>query len=367
MTIPIISKPMRFFVFTGWAVWGIAGLEADSVQAGEQKPAQKTLDFQFQTPWGEAAPDAVLKTRPMEAMNNTGHRHVPVDVEARPIVRRFKANLNRPRRVIQDSTGAILVADWADGTIVKIDADGDATLLVTELNEPAGLAFDGAGQLFIANHGSGMMRQGNILKISPTGERLLFAEDLNGPTALAFDAQGDLYVSEFHGNRILRITPAGLVSVFVDNIPTPAALAFDLNGYLYTASSTEGTVYRVSPMGNVELFARGLIVPSDLAFDPQQHLIVTNFGGTQLTYVDPMGGTKPFAIVPKGTIGIQFDTTGNLIFVNWDYQTLMKVTTNLQIPCPHCEKMIPLRLRPRLKPKPPRENETPAKPQEPFI
>ena len=47
-----------------------------------------------------------------------------------------------------------------------------------------------------------------------------------------------------------------------------------------------------------------------------------------------------------------FDLAGNLVFVNWDYQTLMKVTTNLSIPCPHCEKAIPLRLRPRQKPKP---------------
>jgi hypothetical protein len=87
-------------------------------------------------------------------------------------------------------------------------------------------------------------------------------------------------------------------------------------------------------------------------------LIATNFGGTELTYIDPMGGTKTFALVPKGTIGIQFDLAGNLIFVNWDYQTLMKVTTNLSIPCPHCEKAIPLRLRPRQKPKPKLGTET---------
>ncbi len=323
----------------------------------------KGLGFQIETPWTDAAPEV----RPIDPITGPGHRHVPVDVDARPIVRRFKLNLNRPRRVIQDPTGAIIIADWADGTIVKVDNEGGSTLLATELNEPAGLAYDQSGNLYVANHGGGMMQQGNIVKISPSGEVLLFAEDLNGPTALAFDAQGDLYVSEFHGNRILRITPAGIVHLFLDNIPTPAALAFDAGGYLYTASSTEGTVYRISPMGNVEILARGLVVPSDLAFDPQQHLIVTNFGGTELTYVDPMGTTKTFAIVPKGTIGIQFDPAGNLIFVNWDYQTLMKVTTNLRIPCPHCQKTIPLRLRQRQRPKPKPPANPDSEPPGPII
>ncbi len=347
MTFPCTSWPTCILLLTGLAVCGIA----ERTHAEDRAASPKSLDFRFETPWGETARPTLP---PLDALNPTtaGHRHLPVDLDARPIVRRYKVSLNRPRRVIQAPAGAILIADWADGTIVKVDADGDATLLATELNEPAGLALDRSGNVFVANHGGGMMQQGSIVKITTAGDVQLFAENLNGPTALAFDPQGDLFVSEFHGNRILRITPAGIAHVVVENIPTPAALAFDINGYLYTASSTEGTVYRISQMGNVELLARGLAVPSDLTFDPQQHLIATNFGGTELTYIDPMGGTKTFALVPKGTIGIQFDPAGNLIFVNWDYQTLMKVTTNLSIPCPHCRESIPLRLRPRQKPKP---------------
>lgn len=350
MTFPSKVRRISLVVLTGIAFCGMA----ESALSDDREPSRsrKSLDFQFETPWGESARQAESPFDPSDPLAEPEHRHVPVDVDARPIVKRYKLDLNRPRRVIQDPTGAILIADWADGTVVKVDPEGDSTLLATDLNEPAGLALDNSGNVYVANHGGGMTRQGNIVKITPGGEVQLFVEELDGPTALAFDTQGDLYVSEFHGNRILRITPAGIAQLVVDNIPTPAALAFDVNGNLYTASSTEGTVYRVGPMGNVELLARGLVTPSDLAFDPQQHLIVTNFGGTELTYVDPMGDTKTFALVPKGTIGIQFDPAGNLIFVNWDYQTLMKVTTNLRIPCPHCEKSIPLRLRPRRKPEP---------------
>ena len=54
---------------------------------------------------------------------------------------------------------------------------------------------------------------------------------------------------------------------------------------------------------------------------------------------------QKFAIVPEGTIAIDFDADGNLLFVNWDGQYLMKVITQLTVPCPHCGKAIPVRLR----------------------
>jgi hypothetical protein len=51
--------------------------------------------------------------------------------------------------------------------------------------------------------------------------------------------------------------------------------------------------------------------------------------------------------VPKGTIAHAFDAAGNLLMVNWDLQFLMRVTNSFEVPCPHCGKPIPIRLRPK--------------------
>ncbi len=288
------------------------------------------------------------------------HVHDPIEIDARPIITRYKVTLIRPRRMLRDPSGNLFVADWGAGAVLRITPEQKVEVIADELNEPAGLALDAAGNLFVAVHAEGMTRTGSILRITPQGELSVFASGLSGPTALAFDAHGNLFVSNFHDNTIARITPAGEATVFAANIPSPAALAFDDEGTLYTVSSTEGTVIRISPAGEVDIMARNLLIPSDLAFDMQGHLIVANFGGSELSYVDDKGGLTTYATVPKGTIAHLFEPDGNLLILNWEMQFLMKVTTRLTVPCPHCEREIPLHLRQR--------PEKPAtKPVEPIL
>lgn len=290
------------------------------------------------------------ETRPFgQALQNAEepHRHMPVDLDARPIVARSKIALVRPRRILVEPDGQLLIADWGAGTVVRVSADEKATILATNLNEPAGLARDASGNIYVSTHGGGMIHSGAIHKISAMGGQSVFVNGLTGPTALAFDPSGNLCVASFDDDSVLRISPMGQVTIVADDIPAPSALTFDAAGSMFVGSSTDGCIYRITSMGAVTLFARGLQVPSDLAVDPEGHLIASNFSGTELSYVDGKGQLAPFAVVPKGTIAHAFDAAGNLVLLNWDYQFLMKVTMQLSVPCPHCGKSIPLRLRPK--------------------
>lgn len=257
----------------------------------------------------------------------------------------------RPRRLLLDADGALIVADWGAGTVAKVTTAGTVRTLAANLNEPAGLARDGMGNLYIATHAEGLSRSGTIVKVDVNGEQSIFADGLTGPTGLVFDDNGYLYVAEFDANRIVKINPVGETATFVDSIPSPAALAFGKDGSLYAASSTEGTVYGISAMGAVTVVARGLQLPSDLGTDSRGHLIVANFGGRMLSYLDLKGHARRFAAVPKGTIAILFDADDNLLLANWDQRLLMKVTTHLSVPCPHCSRRIPLRLNLKRRPK----------------
>lgn len=293
-------------------------------------------------PESDGSPSPAGLNRPSDL-----HRHEPIDLDARPIVSRSKASFARPRRVLVEPDGQLLVADWGAGTVLRIAADDKATVLASGLSEPAGLARDTAGNIYVSTHGGGMVHAGTIVRIAPSGAQTIYAAGLTGPTALAFDPSGHLCVANFHDDSIVRISPTGQLTVVLANIPAPSSLVFDATGNLYAASSTDGTVYRALPMGEVTVLARGLQVPSDLAIDPDGHLIAANFAGTELTYIDAKGQLTPFAVVPKGTIAHAFDAAGNLVLLNWDFQILMRVTMQLSVPCPHCGKTIPLRLRPR--------------------
>ena len=273
------------------------------------------------------------------------HEHQPVEIDSRPMVTRLDVPLLRPRRLLVESDGRIVVADWAAGTVIEVDPEGRHSLLATGLYEPAGLARDPFGVVYVSTHAGGMTGAGGIHRLMPGDEPQPIVDGLTGPTDLAFGPDGYLYVASFHEDAILRVGPDGGMAMIVATVPAPAALAFDPAGVLHVASSTDGALFRISSMGEVTIVARDLHVPSDLAFDREGHLIVANYGTKELTYVEPFGRLQKFAIVPEGTIAIDFDADGNLLFVNWDGQYLMKVTTKLTVPCPHCGQPIPVRLR----------------------
>ena len=57
-------------------------------------------------------------------------------------------------------------------------------IFASGLDEPYGLAFNSAGNLFEADYGSG-----NIYEYTPGGARSTFASGLNGPYGLAFQGE----------------------------------------------------------------------------------------------------------------------------------------------------------------------------------
>ncbi|MEX0717503.1 MAG: NHL repeat-containing protein [Planctomycetaceae bacterium] len=303
-----------------------------------------------------------------EIIEHDAAAHDPIDLDVRPSIVRYQAAFISPRRMLLDRRGDLLIADWGAGTVVRLDADGAPSILVAGLDEPAGLALDDYGNLYVAQHGGGMLKSGSILKVAPDGMHSLHAAGLGGPTDLAFGPDGMLYVAAFHDDAIVRIDADGMIGVVADDIPGPAALVFDDDGALFVASSTSGSIFRIGPMSERHEHARGLDVPSDLAFDSKGHLIVANYGGNMLSYVDRQGSVRPFAVVPKGTIGHLFDRDDNLVLANWDQHYLMKVITAVTIPCPHCGRQVPVRFRPKpesMPPMPPSPLSSPMRQPEP--
>ena len=54
--------------------------------------------------------------------------------------------------------------------------------------------------------------------MTPAGAVSTFVSSgLNGPVGLAFDAAGNLYVANYGNSTISKVTPAGVVSTFVSS------------------------------------------------------------------------------------------------------------------------------------------------------
>jgi sugar lactone lactonase YvrE len=243
-----------------------------------------------------------------------------------PTVTTFVSNgLSEPEGLAFDTAGNLYVANYNSNTISELTPAGAASTFVSSgLNGPAGLAFDAAGNLYVANWGNS-----TISKVTPAGAVSTFVSSgLYQPWGLAFDAAGNLYVANCYGDTIFKVTPAGAVSTFVSSgLAWPTGLAFDAAGNLYVANNWNNTISEVTPAGAVSTFvSSGLAWPEGLAFDAAGNLYVANNWGNTISEVTPAGAVSTF--VSSGlndAYGLAFDAAGNLYVANYGNNTISKI------------------------------------------
>jgi uncharacterized protein (TIGR03437 family) len=184
-----------------------------------------------------------------------------------------------------DAAGSLYIADagnnrvrkvLADGTIATVAGTGTAgysgdggLATAAQLSNPCGLAFDGAGNLYIADESNFVVR-----KVAPNGAISTVAANSSlgdfgtgGPAAIATDASGNLYVNTSLGQYVRKISPAGVVTQLLyggplmmggPNFQWPSqywGLAADAAGDLYAADGTYGRIIRMAPDGTVTTLA----------------------------------------------------------------------------------------------------------------
>jgi len=180
-------------------------------------------------------------------------------------------NIN-PTRVIRKISASGEVTTFAGTLGVAGSADGQSTQ--AQFNQPAGIAIDNRGNLFVtdqANH--------NIRKITPDGMVSTLAgkagskgsDDgvnenarFNGPSAIAIDSQNNLYVVDSFNHTIRKITPNGNVSTFAGelgiyglkdgqghkaNFEFPSGMVVDKDNNLYVSESK--SIRKITPDGQV--------------------------------------------------------------------------------------------------------------------
>jgi sugar lactone lactonase YvrE len=146
---------------------------------------------------------------------------------------------NTPSALALDSTNRLYVADATNNAIriVDISTEATTTFATSGLNQPVGLAFGGAGQLYVANFGAN-----NVLRFDRQANGTIFAGGLVSPTAVAVDAQGNVHVAQA-GGTIRRYSAAGTL-LGTSTIPQGAATA-NLRG-----AAVSGNLLIVSDAGN---------------------------------------------------------------------------------------------------------------------
>ena len=253
----------------------------------------------------------------------------------------------------------------------------DGSAATAQFYGPEGAAVDAQGNVFIADNGNSCIR-----KVTPAGvvstlagnptpglvNGPLAAARFNGPIDVAFDGQGNLYVADFGNNCLRKITPAGVVSTlagtgvagFVDGsaitarLAQPNGVAVDAQGVVYFTEYGNHSVRKVLPNGTVstiagtgqEGYADGpgrsaqLSSPEGLTVDAQGTIYVAEFGGQRIRKISPSGtvstlagsGVRGYADGAGsaaqfyGACGVAIDAHGDLLVADAGNYCVRKVT-----------------------------------------
>ena len=245
---------------------------------------------------------------------------------------------NRIRRV--DSTGTITTIA---GTGERRFGGDGGPAIQAQLGDPTGVAVDGAGNLYIADQYNNRIRRvdstGTITTIAGTGERGFSGPatqaQLDDPTGVAVDGAGTLYIADASNHRIRLLTPTatgssldfahfangtGITSslVFVNVSAPQRAGSFTLAGQLVRPAlyfyDKEGNPIAaesvVDVMGDLEVTEDGtLTVRKKLAHLGELTIsthgrgeVVT--GSVKVVADGPIGGVLRFGLPGIGVAGV---------------------------------------------------------------
>ena len=250
--------------------------------------------------------------------------------------------------LVVDQTGNVLATDGSNSTVRQINPAGQIRTLAgappsfsgdggpasaATFSDPQALAYDPAGNLYVADTGNNRIRKittdGVITTIGgqggPTGDMVYSCSGsnsnwLHSPAALALDASGAVYVADTLNHRVVKLAADGTQILFAgigtagyalspvgtaaNTVPlsSPRALGIDRDGNVWVGDNANRTL-KISPAGVVINVLPGMRTRS-FSTDAGQNLYMTSelisyqvmpgdqllpLYGNALTSIDPSG------------------------------------------------------------------------------
>lgn len=198
-------------------------------------------------------------------------------------------------------------------SVFVVRADGSREPFVSGIPNPTSMAFDRSARLHVSSR-----FDGTVYRIDEDGTAIVVASELGVACGIAFDAHDVLFVGDRSGS-ILRVQDGRAVTLAT--LPASVAafhLAFAPDGALFVTGPTLGTrdcVYRVSMNGDVSIFYEGFGRPQGIAFDDEGRLYVVDAlaGRGGLYRFEKNDTASPIALLEAGgLVGLAFSRDGSL-------------------------------------------------------
>ncbi len=251
------------------------------------------------------------------------------------------AALNLPMGVAIAPNGDIYVSESASGgrirrvststgIITTVAGNGAASLagdggpgVNASLYSPGGIAFDNAGNLYVADIFNQRIRKltagGTITTVagsslsgttggafSGDGGQAVMAR-LNNPNAVAVDLAGNLYIADTSNHRIRKVTTAGVISTIAgtgtpslggDGGPAtsallynPTGIAIDSGGNIFISEAGNNRIRMINPGGIISTVSTSLNQPYGIVTLPSGAVLIADTGNHRVRLLPSVGAS----------------------------------------------------------------------------
>lgn len=258
-----------------------------------------------------------------------------------------------------DAAGNLYIVDQSNQRVRRVDRDGVITTVAgngikgftgdggpairAELADPAGIAVDAAGDIYISDQGNQRVRRVNpagvITTFAGTGAPGFSGENdpkiggfsgdgvlarqakLDEPNALWVDRAGNVYICDGSNDRIRKVDTAGVISTVVGSggegfggdggpataarLQWPESLAVDAAGTMYVVDQGSNRVRRIDTQG-----------------------IITTVAGTGAMGFSGDGGPATRAAIHTIGAGVTLDDTGNIYLADPQVSRIRRIDTH---------------------------------------
>jgi sugar lactone lactonase YvrE len=238
-----------------------------------------------------------------------------------------------------------------------------------KLVAPEDVAVDRSGRVFFSDFGGNrvfqLLPQGNVRLVAGTGTSGETGDGgpavdatLQGPAGLAFNKAGELLIADHDGGRIRRIDSQGIITTFavISRLPPlsyPVGLAIDSDGSVWVAEEGNEWVRSVDDTGTDQgvagspilgdafrpkypaLDSAGTLYVSDGASIQQTGCRIFRFGQAETQVIAGTGkcgysgdGGPATAAQLDDPNGLAFDAKGNLYFADSNNERIRRIDKN---------------------------------------
>jgi serine/threonine-protein kinase len=226
--------------------------------------------------------------------------------------------LNQPAGIAVDGAGNVYVSDGGNRRVLKLAPDGSTPEVLpipfADPAKPGSLAVDAAGTVYVMD-----AYFGKVMKWTPGSSPMeLPFTGLKVPEGVAVDGAGDVYVADTYNNRVVKLATATGVQTDVpfEGIEFPEGIAADTAGNVYFADKRHNQVLEVAAGATTQTVIplTGVFGPSSVAANATGDVYVTNDNRGQVVKVAAGSRTQTTLGFPRldGPKAVAVDSKDNV-------------------------------------------------------